>query len=512
MQHAHRPLVLMILDGWGYSEKTDHNAIAAADTPNWDRWQQTCPFVKIECAGDAVGLPEGQMGNSEVGHMHLGAGRVVYQDLTRIDQAIADGSFLQNPVLLAAVKTAQAAGKRLHLLSLLSPGGVHSQERHMHAMLDLCAQQHFHDCVVHAILDGRDTPPRSAQESLQALQQHLENKACGVIGSIIGRYYAMDRDKRWDRTAKAYDLFTQGKAAYTANDATAALLQAYARDESDEFVEPTWIEGAHPIADGDVVVFMNFRADRARQLTRALTQPGFTEFERKTCPQLTEFVSLTEYANDIEAQVAFAPQKVENCLGEFAAAQGLHQLRIAETEKYAHVTFFFNGGHEQPFDGEERILVPSPKVATYDLQPEMNAHEVTNKLIAAIEKNHFDLIICNLANADMVGHSGNFEATCKAVECIDECLGQIHQALENCDGEMIITADHGNAEQLFNESTGQAHTAHTHNVVPMLYLGRPAAPTQHVGSLIDIAPTVLTLLGIEPPPQMTGKSLLNIQG
>ena len=511
MYIAHRPVVLMILDGWGFSENPEYNAIAAADTPNWDQWQQTCPHTLIDCSGEVVGLPKGQMGNSEVGHMHIGAGRLVDQDLTRIDKAIADGSFFQNPVLNHAVETAKAANKKIHLIGLVSPGGVHSHESHFHAMIDLCVKLDFYQCVVHAILDGRDTPPRSAEASLVALQNHLAKTQCGSIGSIIGRYYAMDRDKRWDRIQQAYDLITQGKAEYTAADPIQALQQAYQRNEGDEFVKPTWIDHATPISNGDVVIFMNFRADRARQLTRALTEPSFTEFNRKVCPLLSDFVTLTEYANNFEVKVAFEPQQLQNSFGEYIAGLGLRQLRIAETEKYAHVTFFFNGGREHPFKGEDRILVPSPQVATYDLQPEMSAPIITEKLILAIKQQTYDVIICNLANADMVGHSGNFAATCQAVHYIDECLGKIAAALAKVGGEMIITADHGNAEFMFNQKTEQAHTAHTTNVVPFVYIGRKATVNRQNGLISDVAPTLLSILGLPQPAEMTGQSLLTLQ-
>lgn len=512
MNKPYRPIVLIILDGWGHSDQSEFNAIAAADTPNWDRWWQTHPHTLISGSGKAVGLPEGQMGNSEVGHMHIGAGRIVRQDFTRIEDSIATGEFAENKAFINAINRAKLNNSGFHIMGLLSPGGVHSHEQHIIELVTLAAQHGLEKIYVHAFLDGRDTPPKSAGESIAALSATLKTLGKGQIASICGRYYAMDRDNRWDRIAACYQCLTAADTEFTAKDAYSALEQAYARGETDEFVQPTVIydEQAITINDDDVVVFMNFRADRARQLSRAFTEKDFNEFTRQQRPQLAEFVTLTQYSADMKAIAAFPPQQLHNTLGEYLANQGLKQLRIAETEKYAHVTFFLNGGNEQPFANEERILVSSPAVATYDLCPEMSAPEVTDKIIAAIEAQQFDAIICNFANADMVGHSGNFDATKAAVHCLDTCLGKIHQALNSVNGEMLITADHGNAERMFDESTKQAHTAHTKHPVPLLYVGRNATVTMEQGSLTDVAPTFLYLLGLTQPTEMTGQPLLEL--
>lgn len=512
MTNTPHPILLTILDGWGYSSNSQHNAIAQADTPHWDRWWHTCPHALINCAGPAVGLPPGQMGNSEVGHMHMGAGRVVAQDYTRINNAIDSGEFAGNSVLTAGIKQAIKQQRPVQVIGLLSPGGVHSHEDHIHALVDLVHQLGGKLCI-HAILDGRDTPPRSAEASLRRLQAKLTTLACGEIGSIVGRYYAMDRDKRWGRTQLAYELYTAGVAHYHAQDPVLGLAMAYARDERDEFVQPTITSSeVSVIADDDVLICMNFRADRMRQLAHAFTDRAFTDFQRGHRPDLAAFITLTEYAADLRAQIIFLPEQLHNTLGEYIAKLKLQQLRIAETEKYAHVTFFFNGGMEDCFTGEERILIPSPKVATYDLQPEMSAPALTAELRSAILSKKYDVIICNFANADMVGHSGNIVATIAAVECLDHCLGEIHQAITQAGGEMLITADHGNAECMYNAVTEQAHTAHTNEPVPFVYLGRPAAISQHNGGLIDIAPTILYLMDLQIPTEMTGRSLLKLTG
>ena len=507
-----KKVVLLILDGWGHSEDSNHNAIAAAQSPTWDDLWNHCPHGLLDCSGNAVGLPAGQMGNSEVGHLNMGAGRLVPQALERISQAIADESFFANAVLQQVTN-----GKALHILGLLSPGGVHSHETHIHAMLEMASRQQLQQVYLHIFLDGRDTSPQQAQASLDLLQQQCQQLNCGRIVSVIGRYYAMDRDNRWDRIAKAYDLLTAGQAQYHASSASEALQQAYARGETDEFVQATVIHDvdATPvtIADGDSVVFMNFRADRARSLTRALSQPDFTDFRRQHYPRLAKFVSLTEYASDLaDVPVAFPPTLLHNTLGEYVAAKGLRQLRIAETEKYAHVTFFFNGGVETAYTGEERILIPSPDVATYDLQPQMSAIELTDQLEKAIQSGDYPLIICNYANADMVGHTGDFSAAVQAVETIDTCLARLVSASQATDTILLITADHGNVEKMYDHKSSQSHTAHTNNLVPVVYVGSQQTKMQTAqGSLVDVAPTLLYLLGLSPPNEMTGQTLLRLE-
>lgn len=508
----HRPIVLTILDGWGYRASSTHNAIAAANTPNWNQWWATRPKTLLKCSGECVGLPPKQMGNSEVGHMHIGAGRVINQDLTRIKHAITSGEFQKNTVFLNAFQEAIRQNVAIHVFGLLSPGGVHSHEQQIFALAKLAAQQGVKKLFFHAFLDGRDTPPQSAQTSLNELHALLTSTQCGEIASITGRYYAMDRDQHWDRTQRAYELLTEGNAEFVADNVNEALTQAYDRLETDEFVQPTRITTTQSatINDDDIAIFMNFRADRARQLTRALTERNFNGFHREKFSQLTQFITLTKYAADIQATIAYPPETLRNVLGEYLANQGSHQLRIAETEKYAHVTFFLNGGTEMVFPGEDRILVPSPKVATYDLQPEMSAPEVTDKLIEAIHSEHYDAIICNFANADMVGHTGDFQATVAAIECLDQCLGKIEAQLLQVGGEMLITADHGNAEKMFDEKTKQPHTAHTSRLIPFIYLGRSAEVTTQEGNLIDVAPTMLYLMDLQKPQEMTGKSLLTL--
>jgi 2,3-bisphosphoglycerate-independent phosphoglycerate mutase len=514
MAKSGKPLVLLILDGWGYREDPADNAIAQANTPVMDRLWRDCPHSLISGSGLDVGLPDGQMGNSEVGHVNLGSGRVVYQELTRITKAISDGDFFENPVLTGAVQTAVQAGKAVHLMGLLSPGGVHSHEDHLIAMIELAARQGADKIYLHAFLDGRDTPPRSAEASLLRVEQRCRELGKGQIASVIGRYFAMDRDKRWDRVEQAYDLIVDGVAAYTATDAVSALQAAYERGENDEFVKATAIVGddGQPVQlqDGDALIFMNFRADRARQFSRTFTEPTFDAFARKRVVQLGAFVQLTEYAADIQAPVAYPPESLNNVLGEWLAKHQKTQLRISETEKYAHVTFFFSGGREDVFPGEERILVPSPNVATYDLQPEMNSTLLTDKLVDAIHSGKFDVIICNYPNGDMVGHTGILSAAIKAVEAVDHCIGRVVAALESVGGECIITADHGNAEQMVDHESGQAHTAHTSDPVPLIYVGRPA-DVVNGGILSDIAPTMLTLLGMPVPAEMTGKVLFHVR-
>ena len=502
------PTLLIILDGFGYREACDHNAICLARKPHWNLWWQTCPHTTIDASEKWVGLPTGQMGNSEVGHINIGAGRVVYQDYTRIEAAIESREFFANPVLNQAVGTARDNQSALHILGLLSPGGVHSHELQIAAMVEMAAAGGVTNVCVHAFLDGRDTPPRSAAASLALLQRKCTQLTTGRIASIVGRYYAMDRDQRWERVQAAYDLLTQGRALHQATDALAALEQAYARGESDEFVQATAIAPAASMRDGDAVVFMNFRADRARELTSALTDPGFSGFARGCVPKLGYYCTLTSYGEEFKLPAAFPPQNVSNGFGEYVSGRGLRQLRIAETEKYAHVTYFFNGGVETPYPGEERVLVPSPKVATYDLKPEMSAYELTDKLVAAIASRQYDAIICNYANGDMVGHTGNLVAATRAIEVLDECLGRVIKAMQNAGGEVLITSDHGNAETMLDEITHQAHTAHTLNVVPLLYIGRQAR-VRDGGALRDVAPTLLKIMGRPQPPEMTGSALID---
>jgi 2,3-bisphosphoglycerate-independent phosphoglycerate mutase len=507
-----RPVVLLILDGFGCREAAPDNAISLARKPNWDRLLATCPHTSIDASELAVGLPGGQMGNSEVGHLNMGAGRVVYQDLTRIDLAIQNGAFAANEVLRGVAATAAATGNALHILGLLSPGGVHSHERHIAAMVELAARERVPRIDVHAFLDGRDTPPKSAAGSLAALDAVCARHSGARIASIVGRYYAMDRDKRWERVQAAYDLIVDGRAAHRAPNAAAGLAAAYARGETDEFVAATAIAAPDALpatmADGDTVIFMNFRADRAREITRALTDPAFDGFPRTRVPKFARFACLASYGDEFAAlPVAFLPQSVANGFGEFLAGRGLTQLRIAETEKYAHVTYFFSGGTETPYRGEDRILVPSPRVATYDQKPEMSAVEVTDRLVAAIAGGSYDAIVCNYANGDMVGHTGNLTAATAAVETLDACIGRVVDATRRAGGEVLITADHGNAEQMFDAQTGQPHTAHTLNVVPCVYVGRNATMAAG-GALSDVAPTLLAMLGIAPPSEMTGHSLI----
>ncbi|MGH8091150.1 MAG: 2,3-bisphosphoglycerate-independent phosphoglycerate mutase [Rudaea sp.] len=504
-----KPVLLLILDGWGHREARDNNAIAQANAPNWRRLLATCPHTLVQTHGQHVGLPDGQMGNSEVGHMNIGAGRIVYQDLTRIDAAIADGSFFSNPALLrafAAVKRASSEQATLHVFGLLSPGGVHSSEEHVFALLDMAQKNGVERVAVHAFLDGRDTPPQSARASLEKLQARCHALGNARITTVSGRYYAMDRDKRWERVKLAYDAVAEGVAEFHADSALAALEAAYARGETDEFVKPTVIASAAKIADGDAVVYMNFRADRARQLTQAFVDADFSGFARARTIRLSAFVTLTHYSDDLHVSAeAYPPQSLANSLGEYLSGLGLKQLRIAETEKYAHVTFFFSGGREEPYPGEDRILVPSPKVATYDLQPEMSCPEVTERLVAAIASGKYDFIVCNLANADMVGHSGKLDAAIKAVEAVDVALGKLEAAIRAAGGEMLISADHGNLEQM-RADDGQPHTQHTVGPVPLVYVGREA--TLAPGALRDLAPTVLALMALPQPAQMTGRSLV----
>jgi 2,3-bisphosphoglycerate-independent phosphoglycerate mutase len=507
MTHQHRPLALIILDGWGYSENPDNNAIHAAKTPVWDKLWQQYPHTLINASGAGVGLPGDQMGNSEVGHLNLGAGRVVYQEFTRISKAIEEGSFFNNHTLAEAVDKAAEKDNAVHIFGLLSDGGVHSHEEHIHAMAEMAVKRGAKHVYVHAFLDGRDTAPKSAQTAIDAMDKTFETLGQGRLATIVGRFYAMDRDKRWNRVEEAYKLIAEGQGVYQAASASEALADAYAREETDEFVKPTTIGEPVQVNDGDSIIFMNFRSDRARELTECFINPDFDGFDLPRKINLASFVTLTEYKKDFDVPVAFPTEKMNNILGAYLSSLGKKQLRIAETEKYAHVTFFFNGGLDTPFEGEDRILIPSPKVDTYDQQPEMNAPEVADNLVEAIQSSKYDVIICNFANADMVGHTGNFDAAVKAIEALDTCLGKVWGALDKVGGEMIVTADHGNAERMVNHETGQAHTAHTNNVVPLLFAGRDAI-CHEKGTLSDIAPTMLSLMELPIPAEMSKHLLI----
>lgn len=498
------PLLLLILDGWGVREDAPDNAISAGRTPHWDRLWRDCPRSLLQTSGEAVGLPASQMGNSEVGHMNIGAGRIVYQELTRITKVIEDGEFDSNPAL---VETIDAAGDTVHVMGLLSDGGVHSHEDHFLATIELAANRHSGEVAVHVFLDGRDTPPRSARASIERLQERVDTLDNVRIGSVSGRYWAMDRDQRWDRIHRAWEAIVHARAEFRADTALEALEAAYARDENDEFVQPTVIADGATMRDGDSVIFINFRADRARQLSRALVDRDFDSFEGER-PKLAALATMTRYEADLDAKVAFPPTHMDHLLGQELAEAGLAQLRIAETEKYAHVTYFFNGGREQVFAGEDRKLIPSPDVATYDLQPEMSAPELTRELIEAIGSGDWPVIVCNVANPDMVGHSGKFDAAVQAVEAVDRLLGEVADAVAEAGGEMLVTADHGNVEQMTDAETGQPHTAHTVNPVPLVFVGRTAR-MEAQGSLRDIAPTMLELLGLDIPAEMTGRALVH---
>ena len=506
------PSVLIVLDGWGYREESENNAIALARTPTWDQLWKENPHCLISGSGLDVGLPEGQMGNSEVGHMNLGAGRVVHQDFTRISQAIEDGSFFENEILKKTYIDVASNDKAVHIMGLLSPGGVHSHENHIRAAIKMAFDNGVSTVYLHAFLDGRDVPPKSALPSLLDTEKFIQENGAGGIASIVGRYYAMDRDNRWDRVEPAYRLISQGHSEYSASSAEAALMSAYERGETDEFITATSIPiDGNPVrvSTGDAIVFMNFRADRARELTRAFIDENFSDFNVNDRPQLAAFVSLTQYAEDIHSLCAYGPSSLNNSLGEYISSKGMNQLRIAETEKYAHVTFFFSGGRELPFENEDRILIPSPRVATYDMQPTMSAAALTDELIKAIASRKHDLIVCNYANGDMVGHTGNLDAAIEAVECLDDCISRVIAALASVDGQCLITADHGNVEQMSDPDTGQPHTAHTSELVPLVYFGNKdihLAPSG--GVLSDVAPTLLALMGLPKPEEMTGLSLV----
>lgn len=504
----HQCLILAILDGFGISESAEGNAIAAASTPNLDEIFTSYPTARLKASGEAVGLPEGQMGNSEVGHLNLGAGRIVYQDLLRINNAIEDGSFYQNSVLLSAIRHAKEHNSALHLMGLVSDGGVHSHNTHLYALLKLAQEQGLSKVYIHAFLDGRDAGPRTADRYLRELEEYTRSSG-GRVATISGRYYAMDRDHRWERIKKAYDAIVLGRGR-RAGSVQDAIQQAYAAGETDEFVVPTVITddtaGEEPVAvvsPDDAVIFFNFRADRARELTKAFIEEDFNAFEREYVSVF--FVSMTEYDKTFQIPVAFPPEMLINTLAEVLSREGLRQLHIAETEKYAHVTFFFNGGREEPYPGEERILVPSPRVSTYDLKPEMSAVEVTDKVVEAVVLQRYDVIILNYANCDMVGHTGDFQAAVKAVEAVDGCIGRLLKAVRDTGSIMVFTSDHGNAEQMRDSS--RLHTAHTSNQVPVCLVGEEGCGLRD-GILADVAPTILELLGLEIPGEMTAHSLL----
>lgn len=505
-----KPFVLIILDGWGHREDSAYNPTRSVATPTIDGLFAHHPHLLIEASGEAVGLPAGQMGNSEVGHLHIGAGRKVPQDLVRINHAIQDGDFFKNTALLNAIQLAKKNDTAVHIIGLTSDGGVHSYHTHLLAAIQLVHQQGIKKNYFHAICDGRDTPPQSALPFIQQIEKQYTENGAGQIASVIGRYYAMDRDKRWDRTQKAYNLLTLGISDHATDTAENAVKNAYQRGETDEFIIPTAIVKNNEritINDGDVIIVMNFRADRARQLTSALVEKEFDAFSRKKMPALSDYVTLTEYGDYATVSIAYPPLSIHNTLGAFLSQHGLTQLRLAETEKYAHVTYFLNGGIEAPNAGEDRILIPSPHIKTYDTQPEMSAEAVTTALIDAIKGKKYDVIVCNYANPDMIGHTGIQSAAETAVTVIDDCMKRVLAALKEADGEALITADHGNIELMFNETTGQPHTAHTTNAVPLIYVGRPAKTTAKTGALDDVAPTLLHLMGLEKPIDMTGNAL-----
>ncbi|UWP59205.1 2,3-bisphosphoglycerate-independent phosphoglycerate mutase [Ruminococcus gauvreauii] len=507
-----QPTVLMILDGYGLNDRCEANAVCEARTPVMDQLMSQCPFVRGNASGLAVGLPDGQMGNSEVGHLNMGAGRIVYQELTRITKEIEDGDFFKNEALLAAVKNAKERGSAIHFMGLLSDGGVHSHNTHLYGLLEMAKKEGLNKVFVHCFLDGRDTPPSSGKGYIEELQQKMKEIGVGEIGVVSGRYYAMDRDNRWDRVELAYRALTRGEGV-KGTDAAEAVQASYDDGKTDEFVLPTVMErGGQPVTvinDGDSVVFFNFRPDRAREITRAFCDDEFAGFDRGSRRNLT-YVCFTDYDDTIQNKlVAFHKVSIENTFGQYLAANHMTQARIAETEKYAHVTFFFNGGIEEPNEGEERILVKSPKVPTYDMQPEMSAYEVCDRLVEAIRSGKYDVIIINFANPDMVGHTGVEDAAIKAVEAVDACVGRAVDAVKEVNGQMFICADHGNAEQLVDYETGEPFTAHTVNPVPFILVNaEPSYGLREGGCLADIAPTLIELMGMEQPKEMTGKSLL----
>ncbi len=505
-----KPMMLMILDGFGINDNEKANAVKLAHKPNIDNLMKTWATTEIYTSGLKVGLPEGQMGNSEVGHTNIGAGRIVYQDLTRITKSIEDGDFFSIKEITEAIENCKKHHSKLHIMGLLSDGGVHSHIRHLVALLEAAKRKDFEDVYVHCFLDGRDTPPASGESYIAQLEEKMKEKEVGKIASISGRFYAMDRDKRWDRVEKAYDVLVKGEGE-KATSVISAIESSYQQEVFDEFVLPTVIcnsnnEPLATIQDNDSVIFFNYRPDRAREITRSLVDPEFDGFKVK--PLNLYYVCFTQYDETIpNVHIAFKPESLKNTFGEYVSSQGLTQLRIAETEKYAHVTFFFNGGEEKQYPGEDRILVPSPKVQTYDMQPEMSAVEVTDKVVEAIQSDKYDCIILNYANPDMVGHTGNLEAAIKAIETIDECVARVVAAIEEKNGMIIMTADHGNAEQMIDYKTGEPHTAHTTNIVPLVLIGVEGVQLK-TGKLADLAPTMLDLMGLPKPEEMSGESLL----
>jgi 2,3-bisphosphoglycerate-independent phosphoglycerate mutase len=507
MSQAKRTTALIILDGWGHREETDSNAIAHANTPVLDGLCKRYANTLISGSGLDVGLPPGQMGNSEVGHVNLGAGRVVYQDFTRVTKAVDEGTFFANPTLVENLDKAIKAGHGIHIMGLLSPGGVHSHQDHIFALLRMAAKRGAKEIYLHAFLDGRDTPPQSAKASIEAAEAVFSELGIGRIASLVGRYYAMDRDTRWDRVETAYNLIANGQANCQEQSALQALEASYQRNENDEFVQATVIGEPAPLATGDALFFMNFRADRAREISRPFVESSFREFSKSHHVELSAFVTLTQYSENIAAPCAYPPVPLVNVMGDWLAQHNKTQLRISETEKYAHVTFFYSGGRESLYEGEERILIPSPKVATYDLQPEMNSQELTDKLVEAIGSGKFDAIVCNYPNGDMVGHTGNFDAAVEACEAVDACIARIVEAINKVGGDCLITADHGNAEKRQEEETGQPHTAQTSELVPFIHVGSPST-ARAGGTLSDVAPTMLHLMGMEQPTEMTGSPIV----
>ena len=511
-----KPVLLAILDGWGMGEAVETNAIHMAQTPNMDRWRQDYPFTTLEAHNGAVGLPEGQMGNSEVGHLNIGAGRVVYQDYTRINRAVQSGELATNQVLLELVASLQQSGGALHLLGLLSDGGVHSHIDHLTSLIQIAADKGIERIYIHAFMDGRDTPPSSGKDYMTQLQQALAAMGAGQVATITGRYWAMDRDTRWERVEKAWQALVAGEGVLAEADPVAAVAQAYERQQTDEFIEPTVLcENGSPlatIADNDAILFFNFRADRARELTRAFTEQDFSAFAVANRPKLASYVMMTQYDAAFDLPILFPPTQLTRILGEEVSKHGLQQLRIAETEKYAHVTFFFNGGEEQPFAGEERLLIDSPRdVATYDEKPAMSAPEVTRRLLAELDKDQFDLVILNFANPDMVGHTGMLPAAIEACQTVDSCMGQLVAKVQELGGSVLISADHGNSDIMYDFANDEPHTAHTLNQVPCILVddSRQSLTLRSGGALKDIAPTILALLGLPKPEEMEGRCLFD---